>query len=459
MSMIAIRAAKAATVAAIALFATLVAFGNLTDYNTNFVFVEHVMSMDTIFPFSTIKYRAITSPALWHAAYALIIAMEAGTALLCWIGAAALARRLRADAAAFNRAKAFSVAGLTLGFLLWQVGFMSIAGEWFGMWQSQQWNGVPSAFRFVITIIAVLIFVALPDHDFDRAEAASHVHLQRGDESLLRDFYFAELAHALLSCLLLLQELALARHIAAVAFGGDVLAQRTHRLARDNLAADRGLDRHLEHVRGDELLELFHHGASAALRARAMHEHGECVDRLAVDEDLHFHQIGQPEVGEVIVERGVAFRHGLKTVVEVEHHLVERQVVFHHRAVADVGQLDLHAAPVLAELEHAAEIFVRSHDSGADPRLFGLLDPHRIRHIDGIVDLELGPVGQRDLIDHRGCGRDQLEVELAREPLLDDLQVQQPEESAAEAEAERSRRLHLVGEARVIEPQLAHGSA
>ena len=53
--MIAIRAAKAATVAAIALFATLVAFGNLTDYNTNFVFVEHVMSMDTIFPFSTIK--------------------------------------------------------------------------------------------------------------------------------------------------------------------------------------------------------------------------------------------------------------------------------------------------------------------------------------------------------------------------------------------------------------------
>src|SRR6516164_2198265 len=50
--MIAIRAAKVATVAAIALFASLVTFGNLTDYNTNFVFVEHVLSMDTIFPFS-----------------------------------------------------------------------------------------------------------------------------------------------------------------------------------------------------------------------------------------------------------------------------------------------------------------------------------------------------------------------------------------------------------------------
>ncbi len=170
--MIVVRAAKAATVAAVALFASLVTFGNLTDYNTNFVFVEHVMSMDTIFPFSTIKYRAITSPALHHAAYAAIIAAEAAIAVLCWIGAALLVRRLRADARAFNRAKTFAVAGLTLGFLLWQVGFMSIGGEWFGMWQSQQWNGVPSAFRFLITIIAVLIFVVMPDDEIERGGAA-----------------------------------------------------------------------------------------------------------------------------------------------------------------------------------------------------------------------------------------------------------------------------------------------
>jgi predicted small integral membrane protein len=170
--MIALRAAKAALVAAIALFATLVAFGNLTDYNTNFVFVEHVLSMDTIYPFSTIKYRAITSPALHHAAYAIIIAAEAATAVLCWIGAVLLVRHLRADARTFNRAKTYAALGLTLGFLLWQVGFMSIGGEWFGMWQSQQWNGVPSAFRFLMTIIAVLIFVALPDQEIERKDAA-----------------------------------------------------------------------------------------------------------------------------------------------------------------------------------------------------------------------------------------------------------------------------------------------
>ena len=79
-----------------------------------------------------------------------------------------LARRLYAEVGAFNRAKSLAIAGLTLGFLLWQARFISIGGEWFGMWQSQQWNGVPSAFRFVITIIAVLIFVALPDQELDR---------------------------------------------------------------------------------------------------------------------------------------------------------------------------------------------------------------------------------------------------------------------------------------------------
>ena len=161
--MIAIRAAKAVTVAAIALFASLVAFGNLTDYQTNFVFVQHVLSMDTIFTSSTIRYRAITDPALHRAAYALIIAVEVVVAVLCWAGAIILTRQLRSDAEVFNRAKPVAVAGLVLGFLLWQVGFMTIGGEWFGMWMSSQWNGVSSAFRFVATIGLVLVFLVLPD--------------------------------------------------------------------------------------------------------------------------------------------------------------------------------------------------------------------------------------------------------------------------------------------------------
>jgi predicted small integral membrane protein len=161
--MFTLRAAKAAMVAAVALFASLVAFDNVTDYGTNFAFVQHVLSMGTIYPSSTINYRAVTDPALHHAAFALIIAMEIAVAGLCWAGAFVLVRHIRSDAHAFNRVKGVAVAGLLVGFLLWQVGFMSIGGEWFGMWMSAQWNGVPGAFRFVATIALVLIFVAMPD--------------------------------------------------------------------------------------------------------------------------------------------------------------------------------------------------------------------------------------------------------------------------------------------------------
>jgi predicted small integral membrane protein len=161
------RLAKIALVAAVAVSATLVAFDNITDYGTNFEFVQHVLSMDSLFPDSTIGYRSITSPALHHAAYAIIIAAEALTAVLCWLGVFALLRRLHAPADAFNRAKAVAIVGLTLGFLTWQFGFMTVGGEWFGMWMSKQWNGVPSAFRFVMVIVGVLIFVAMRDEGID----------------------------------------------------------------------------------------------------------------------------------------------------------------------------------------------------------------------------------------------------------------------------------------------------
>lgn len=161
------RLTKTAFVAAIALFASLVSFGNITDYNTNFAFVQHVLLMDTIFPDAEIKYRAITSPALHTAGYVLIIAAETLTALLCWIGAFCMLGQIGSDARSFNRSKKWAIAGLAVGFLVWQVGFMTIGGEWFGMWMSSTWNGIESAFRFFITIIAVLIFITMPDGEID----------------------------------------------------------------------------------------------------------------------------------------------------------------------------------------------------------------------------------------------------------------------------------------------------
>lgn len=160
-----LRLSKAMLAAAIAFTCTPVAFGNVVDPAANLTFLRHVMAMDTIAPGASIRERAVTGSGLQDAAFAGIVAAEALTALLCWIGAARMALASAGPPARFAAAKAWAVAGLTLGFLLWQAGFLGIGGEWFAMWMSKEWNAQAEAFRFAVTLLGVLVYVALPEGD------------------------------------------------------------------------------------------------------------------------------------------------------------------------------------------------------------------------------------------------------------------------------------------------------
>jgi predicted small integral membrane protein len=163
-----LRLSKIVMLLCLAAFCFLVAFGNVTDYGSNFAFVQHVLSMDTTFPGNALMYRSITNPAFWTAGYWLIIAGEALTCLLFLLAVLELWRARHASGRDFDRAKKFAVIATTMGFLVWFFGFMAIGGEWFAMWQSTTWNGQDAAFRFYMTMLAVLIFVIQPDRDLER---------------------------------------------------------------------------------------------------------------------------------------------------------------------------------------------------------------------------------------------------------------------------------------------------
>jgi predicted small integral membrane protein len=169
--MLIVRLAKIVMVAALGAFAFMVTYDNIVDYGSNFEFVRHVLSMDTTFSGNALMDRAVTNERIWKAAYAAIIAAEGLTCLLLCVGAVALLARLRAPAEAFNRAKLFAVAGLTVGFAVWFFGFMVVAGEYWAMWQSRTWNGEEAAFRFTMVILGVLIFVSLPDSENREVQA------------------------------------------------------------------------------------------------------------------------------------------------------------------------------------------------------------------------------------------------------------------------------------------------
>jgi predicted small integral membrane protein len=162
-----LRLLKVLSVSAMGLMLGLFAFGNLTDYDSNFQFVRHVLMMDTIFPGATIRYRAIAAPWMHHLAYGAIIATQVIASLSCWLGAWRMWRQRSATAAVFRHARRTAFAGLGLGAALYQVGFITIGGEWFGMWMSSQWNGIDSAFRFFVCLFVVLIIVAMRDDEED----------------------------------------------------------------------------------------------------------------------------------------------------------------------------------------------------------------------------------------------------------------------------------------------------
>jgi predicted small integral membrane protein len=135
--MIEARILKIVMIGSLAVFALLVTWNNLVDYDSNYQFVGHVLRMDTTFPGNELLNRQVTSPALWRAACAAIILGEGLTGLF--------------------------LAGAAIAFLVWFFGFMVIGGEWFQMWQSQSWNGQQAAFRIYMTVLAVLIFVNQAD--------------------------------------------------------------------------------------------------------------------------------------------------------------------------------------------------------------------------------------------------------------------------------------------------------
>ena len=157
------RVAKLLILAGVGLFYALVSFNNITDFDSNYQYVRHVLSMDSTFPGNHLMWRALPSPAFHLAFYLGIIAWEIATTILLWWGVAKLLQALRLPAGAFTAAKRVPVMALTLSMLMWLVAFLTVGAEWFLMWQSHTWNGQEAAFRDFAVVGIVLVIVLQPD--------------------------------------------------------------------------------------------------------------------------------------------------------------------------------------------------------------------------------------------------------------------------------------------------------
>jgi predicted small integral membrane protein len=171
--MLATRIAKIGLLASVAFYFLIVVLNNAVfDYPSNYRFVQHVLSMDTLFSGEAQRWRAFPDPTpednsywLYHAFYWSIIAWEAAAGLLCGLAACQLVVKLKAPAKVFNATKSLAIYGLSLSLLQWFIAFITVGAEWFLMWQSNTWNGQDAAARMFLILGVVLIFVAMKDED------------------------------------------------------------------------------------------------------------------------------------------------------------------------------------------------------------------------------------------------------------------------------------------------------
>jgi hypothetical protein len=167
------------------------------------------------------------------------------------------------------------------------------------------------------------------------------------------------------------------------------------------------------------------------------------------------HELAAAVAEHLVVERGVAAGERLHLVEEVEDDLGERElpVDLDARGV-DVAHPLVLTAPLGAERHDRADVLARDHDPRLHVRFLDPVDHRARRHQRRVLHQHLLAVRLEDVVLHARDGGDEIEVELALEPLLHDLHVEETEEAAAEAEAEGGGGLGLVLERRVVELEL-----
>ncbi len=137
----------------------LVCFNNITDYGSNFIFVSNVAGMEDVFSRQQTGWRAIHNSRLHHLMYISIILVELCIAITFLMGSVKMIRNYRSSAETFQSSKKLTITALASAMLLFFIFFISIAGEWFLMWQSEQWNAQETVFSLCTIFLLALIFM------------------------------------------------------------------------------------------------------------------------------------------------------------------------------------------------------------------------------------------------------------------------------------------------------------
>ena len=138
----------------------------------------------------------------------------------------------------------------------------------------------------------------------------------------------------------------------------------------------------------------------------------------------------------MVVQRSIAARSGFEFIEKVHHDFVHRQIVSQHDLTTHILHIDLHAALLVTQSHDVADILLRHKNGRSNNRLKNGFDAADVGQFGRIFDFDFFAAFQHDFVNHRRRGGNQIHVKLALQAFLHDFQVQQTQETAAEAEAQ-----------------------
>jgi len=111
-------------------------------------------------------WRAVTAPWAAPVGLALIMAVETATGILGAISVVVMLVNIRGSVAAFAKGKAWMILACLSAILVWGVGFMVVAGDWFLAWQANKDPlGVQLGAMIYFLPCALALIVAMIHHE------------------------------------------------------------------------------------------------------------------------------------------------------------------------------------------------------------------------------------------------------------------------------------------------------
>ena len=161
----------------------------------------------------------------------------------------------------------------------------------------------------------------------------------------------------------------------------------------------------------------------------------QSVHLVAVEQQVHLHQVALLVVRQLVVQRSVTLGVCFQGIKEVIDDLVQRHLVVDlHQVGVQILHIHELSPAILAEGHDVAYELVGRDDGHVHKRLQRLGNAARVGVVVGVVHEDSGTVGLDDLIDDAGQGGDQIQVKFSLQTLLDDLHVEHPQEAHAEPE-------------------------